>query len=62
MAQREDYPFLNRNAYRVMEPVTPGMRTRLSNPNRPHPPTPKPLDIPRELRAERARRVAGYTS
>lgn len=60
MPERELYPFVGRTGYRVSAPLEPGMRSHLTTKPRPHPLTAKPLDVPREDRARRARARAGF--
>lgn len=60
MPVREDYPFVGRSGYRVSGPLEGGMRSKLSREHPPNPPTAKPLDLPRDVRAELARRRPGF--
>lgn len=60
MAIREDYPFVGKNGYRVSGPLTDGLRSHRTDKPRPFPPTAKPLDVPRDVRAARASSRAGF--
>lgn len=62
MAEQTDRLIQNRNGYRVLGGSPAGMRTTVTGHADKRPPTAKPLDVPRDVRAARAKRVAGATS